>query len=82
MLVNTSKGETIWSNISNIADVSLSDFVYGAYRDVTTADVKLNAKKIEFQRIGWTEADTLQEKNKQNPHYYWDVKIEINIPEV
>lgn len=26
VLVNTSKGETIWSNISNIADVSLSDF--------------------------------------------------------
>lgn len=26
VLVNTCKGETIWSNISNIADVSLSDF--------------------------------------------------------
>ena len=34
-------------------------------------------KKIEFKRLVWTEADTLQEKNKQNPNNVWGVKIEI-----
>lgn len=56
-------------------NVSLSDFVYGAYRDVTTADVKLNAKKIDLK------ADLGNDEKKSVLNLKMD-KLEYETPEI